>query len=339
MVERPRSSWPAVPGYQIEAELGKGGMGVVYKARHTRLDRTVALKMIRGGTDADPAELTRFQTEARAVARLQHPHIVQIFEVGEHEGLPFFSLEFCAGGSLAGKLKGNLPSPREAARVLEQIARGMQTAHEQGIIHRDLKPANVLLTQDGTPRVADFGLARKLDEEGQTVTGAVMGTPSYMAPEQTTGLSQLVEPAADVYALGAILYECLTGRPPFKGVSAWETIKQVLTADPVPPRQLNASVPRELETICLKCLEKAPGRRYASAAALAEDLRAGGTGEPIHARPVGRVERALKWARRKPAAAALLAVSVLALLVVLVGGGLFTWSSGQGNESGGAGGR
>ena len=322
--ERPKASWPEIPGYRIEAELGKGGMGVVYKAQHLLLDRTVALKTILAGAGADEAELTRFRIEVRAVARLQHPNVVQIFEVGEHDGLPFFCLEFCPQGSLASKLKRNVLPPRKAAHLVEQIARGMHAAHQQGIIHRDLKPANVLLTEDGTPRVADFGLAKKLDEQGQTATEAVMGTPSYMAPEQASGQSRQVGPAADVYALGAILYECLTGRSPFKAASAWETIQQVLTVDPVPPRQLARSLPRELETICLKCLEKNPARRYASAEELAEELRRWQAGEPISARPVGRLEQAVKWARRKPTAAALAAVSVLALLVVLVGGGLFT---------------
>ncbi len=200
----------------------------------------------------------------------------------------------------------------------------MHAAHKQGIIHRDLKPANVLLTEDGTPRVADFGLAKKLDEQGQTATEAVMGTPSYMAPEQASGQSRQVGPAADVYALGAILYECLTGRSPFKAASAWETIKQVLTVDPVPPRQLARSLPRELETICLKCLEKNPARRYASAEELAEELRRWQAGEPIRARPVGRLEKTSKWIRTEAGGSGLVAVSVLALLVVLIGSGLFT---------------
>ncbi len=192
--DRPKASWPDVLGYQIEAELGKGGMGVVYKAIHKQLDRTVALKMIRGGADAGEDELARFRLEARAVAKLRHANVVQIYEVGEHNGLPFFALEFCPGGSLAARLKGNVLPAREAARLVEQVARGMHAAHQQGIIHRDLKPANVLLSEDGTPRVADFGLAKKLDEQGQTATEAVMGTPSYMAPEQASGQSRQVGP-------------------------------------------------------------------------------------------------------------------------------------------------
>jgi eukaryotic-like serine/threonine-protein kinase len=203
----------AVPNYEIICELGRGGMGVVYQARHIKLNRPVALKMILAGSHAGAADLARFQTEAEAIARLRHPNIVQVYEVGEHEGKPYFSLEFCGGGSLEKKLGGTPLPPKEAASLVETLARAMQPAHEQHVIHRDLKPANVLLAEDGTPKITDFGLAKKLDEAGQTASGAVMGTPSYMAPEQAEG--KAVGPLADVYALGAILYECLTGRPPF----------------------------------------------------------------------------------------------------------------------------
>jgi hypothetical protein len=258
-------------------------MGVVYKARQVGLKRLVALKMILAGPHAHADELARFRTEAEAVARLQHPHIVQIYEIGQADGLPFFSLEFCAGGSLDQRLKERRPLPHEAAALVEQLARAVQAAHDKGVIHRDLKPANVLLTEDGTLKVTDFGLARKLDEAGQTGTGAVLGTPSYMAPEQASGKNQAVGPATDVWALGAILYELLTGRPPIQAATAMETLLQVLREEPVSPRRLQPKVPHDLETICLKCLRKAPAHRYATAAALAEDLRCFQAGEPIQA--------------------------------------------------------
>jgi serine/threonine-protein kinase len=283
-----------VPGYEIIRELGRGGMGVVYQARHLKLNRPVALKMILAGSHAGAADLTRFQTEAQAIARLRHPNIVQIHEVGEHEGKPYFSLEFCGGGSLEKKLNGTPLPPKEAVALVETLARALQAAHEQHVIHRDLKPANVLLAEDGTPKVTDFGLAKKLDEAGQTASGAVMGTPSYMAPEQAGGHGRDIGPACDIYALGAILYECLTGRPPFRAANAVDTVLQVVTDEPLPPSRLNSNVPRDLETICLKCLRKIPGQRYASAAMLADDLRRFLGGEPIQARRVGLIERAWK---------------------------------------------
>jgi tRNA A-37 threonylcarbamoyl transferase component Bud32 len=301
-----------IPGYEILGELGRGGMGVVYKARHLKLDRLVALKMILAGGHAGAGDLARFQTEAHAIARLQHPNIVQVYEVGEHEGKPFLALEFCAGGSLAQKLNGTPLPPREAAALMETLARAMQTAHEQHIIHRDLKPANVLLSSDGTPKVTDFGLAKRLDEAGQTQSGAVLGTPSYMAPEQAGGQpaaqARAIGPAADVWALGAILYECLSGRPPFKAATPLDTILQVISDEPVPPRRLNAQVPADLQTICVKCLQKEPAKRYVAAAAMADDLRRFAEGRPIVARPVGRLERAAKWVRRRPTVAGLLAL-------------------------------
>jgi WD40 repeat protein/tRNA A-37 threonylcarbamoyl transferase component Bud32 len=306
---------PSVPGYALLAELGRGGMGVVYKARHIKLNRLVALKMILAGSHAGAADLSRFQTEAQAIARLQHLHIVQVYEVGEHEGKPFFSLEYCGGGSLAQKLNGTPLPPHEAAALVETLARAMQAVHVHHIIHRDLKPGNVLLTEDGTPKITDFGLAKNLDEAGQTASGAMMGTPSYMAPEQTGRRSAQVGPLADVYALGAILYECLTGRPPFKAATSLDTILQVVNSEPVAPTQLQAKTPRDLETICLKCLHKEPSKRYASAAALAEDLQRFLAGEPIAARPVGRLERGWRWCRRNPAVAALLATVALTLLI------------------------
>ena len=255
----------APDGYTLLGELGRGGMGVVYKARQTALRRIVALKMIRAGDHASAADLERFRTETESIARLQHPHIVQIHEVGELHGLPYFALEFCAGGSLEKKLAGTPLLPDEAAALVEKLAQAMQAAHDKGVIHRDLKPANVLLTEDGTPKITDFGLAKKLDEAGQTQTGAIMGTPSYMAPEQAGGKSQEVGPACDIYALGALLYDCLTGRPPFRAATPLDTVLQVVSQEPVPPTQLNAKVPRDLETICLKCLHKEARKRYATA--------------------------------------------------------------------------
>jgi eukaryotic-like serine/threonine-protein kinase len=312
----------AVPGYEIVGELGRGGMGVVYKARQLGLNRLVGLKMILSGGHAAEADLARFRTEAEAIARLRHPHIVQIHEVGEHDGLPFFSLEFCPGGSLDRKLAGTPLPPGEAAALVETLARAMHAAHRKGVVHRDLKPSNVLLAEDGTPRVTDFGLARKLDEAGQTKTGSVLGTPSYMAPEQAGGQAHRVGPAADIYALGAILYECLTGRPPFKAPTPLDTILQVVADEPAPPRQLQPGTPRDLETICLCCLQKEPRKRYPSAADLAEDLRRFRAGEPIRARPVGPLERLAKWVRRRPGIAALAAA---VLLVSALGVSLVSW--------------
>jgi WD40 repeat protein len=304
-----------VPGYQIKGKLGEGGMGVVYKARHIALNRVVALKMILAGGHAREADLLRFRTEAEAIARLQHPNIVQVYEVGEHDGQPFFSLEFCSGGSLERKLNGTPLPPGEAARLVETLARAMHAAHEKNVIHRDLKPANVLLAEDGTPKITDFGLAKKLDDVGQTASGAIMGTPSYMAPEQAGGKSKEMGPAVDVYALGAILYELLTGRPPFKAATALDTIMQVVADEPVSPAQLNAKVPRDLETICLKALAKEPVRRYATGRDLADDLARFTAGMPVLARPVGRIERGWRWCRRNPAVAGLLATVAATLLL------------------------
>jgi WD40 repeat protein len=314
----PEAALPAVAGYEVLGELGRGGMGVVYKARHVALNRVVALKMILSGGYASQEERQRFRAEAEAVAQLQHPNIVQVYEVGEYQGHPYFSLEFCPGGSLASRLDGTPWQAREAARLMETLARATQAAHAKGLVHRDLKPANVLLAEDGTPKVTDFGLAKRLGEAGQTESGAVMGTPSYMAPEQAGGQSRQVGPAADVYALGAVLYELLTGRPPFRGATSLDTLWLVLNTEPVPVRQLQPKVPRDLETVCLKCLEKNVARRYGSAAALAEDLRRFGAGEPVAARPTGRLRRAAKWAQRRPAVAALLMLLIAAAAAALV---------------------
>jgi WD40 repeat protein/tRNA A-37 threonylcarbamoyl transferase component Bud32/Flp pilus assembly protein TadD len=310
----------AVEGYEILEELGHGGMGIVYKARHQRLHRVVALKMIRGGAAAGSQELQRFRTEAEVIARLQHPHIVQIFEVGEHAGLAFLALEYCAGGALDRKLVGTPLPPGKAATLLQALARAMHAAHAKGIVHRDLKPANVLLTDDGTAKISDFGLAKKVDATGQTAPGAVIGTPSYMAPEQADGRGRTQGPAVDIYALGAILYETLTGRPPFKAATPLDTLLQVVQQEPVAPGQLNPRVPRDLETICLKCLRKEPPQRYATALALAEDLQRFQRGEPIAARPVTQGERAWKWVKRHPATAAIYALVLLVSVLGLIGG-------------------
>jgi serine/threonine-protein kinase len=313
----------AIPGHEILGELGRGGMGVVYKARHLRLKRLVAVKMILAGEHAGPEHLARFRTEAESIARLQHPNIVQVFEVGEHREMPFFSLEFCGGGSLAKKLAGTPLQPAEAAALVQTLARAMQAAHDKEVIHRDLKPANVLLADDGTPKISDFGLAKKLDEAGQTISGAPMGTPSYMAPEQADGKE--AGPLTDVYALGAVLYECLTGRPPFKAATSLDTIIQVVSSEPVPPRRVNAAVPPDLETICLKCLQKEPGKRYASALALADDLQRFLNQEPILARPATRRERFAKWCRRNPRVAVLSGAVAFAVVAYAVTASGFSW--------------
>ncbi len=314
---------PQVPGYEVEAVLGRGGMGIVFQARHLRLNRPVALKMVLAGAYADQLDRARFQREAEAAAGIRHPNIVQVYDVGESNGRPYFTMEFIEGGSLAKRLAGTPQLPQHAAQLLATLAEAVQAAHDKGIVHRDLKPANVLLTDDGTPKISDFGLARRLEgEAGITRTGAAVGTPSYMAPEQARGGPDAVGPLADVYALGAILYELLTGRPPFRAATAAETVQQVITQEPAPPSRLNDQVPRDLETICLKCLCKEPGRRYASAAALADDLRRFGEGRPIHARPVGRGERLWRWGRRNPMAVALLATA-LALVGLTSGGSVW----------------
>ncbi len=317
----PSERLPDVPGYALLGKLGSGGMGVVYKARHLKLGRVVALKMIGAGLDRHAESLARFRAEAEAAAQLQHPNIVQIFEIGEHGAHSFLALEYCEGGNLASHLKGQPADPLEAARWTLQIAQAVAAAHERKIIHRDLKPANVLLTESGTLKLTDFGLAKKLDEPGLTQTGMVMGTPSYMAPEQATGGIKEVSRATDVYGLGAILYQMLVGSPPFRGATTLEVLDQVRTQEPVSPRRLRPKVPRDLETICLKCLHKEPNKRYASAGELADDVQRFLNHEPIHGRPTGSLERVWRWCKRNPTPA--LQASVIGLLLVV--GSLVSW--------------
>src|SRR5216684_3672912 len=316
----PTPDLPRISGYEVQEVLGRGGVGVVYKARHLRLNRAVALKMLLAGPYAQPQELERFLREAEAVAGLRHANIVQVYDVGDLDGRPYFTMEFVEGGSLAQKVAGTPQPARQAAALMATVAEAVHVAHQSGIVHRDLKPANILLTADGTPKITDFGLARRLQGGGAlTLSGVPMGTPSYMAPEQAHGQRDAAGPAADVYALGAILYELLTGRPPFRAATAAETLQQVISQEPAPPSRLNDKVPRDLETICLKCLHKEPARRYPSARDLSEDLRRFLEGKPIRARPVGAVERAVKWARRRPAA-----VLLIAALPVMAGAAVGT---------------
>jgi tetratricopeptide (TPR) repeat protein len=343
---------PSIPGYEVLGRLGHGGMGVVYKARQLRLNRLVALKMIAAGAHASPERLARFQIEAEALASLQHPHIVQIYEVGEWDRCPYIALEFVDGPSLDNHLAGAPQPLRAAAQLVETLARAMHSAHQRGIVHRDLKPANILLAFSReplasadvplaatsalargvtcgsrlnvyVPKITDFGLAKRLEEDSHTRPGAIMGTPCYMAPEQAEGNLQDMGPLTDVYALGAILYEMLTGRPPFEGPSPLAVLQQVRGNEPVPPSRRQPRVPRDLETICLKCLQKKPAQRYPSALALAEDLHRFLADEPISARPVGAGERLVKWVRRRPALAALLLVSILAAAALVT---LGIWS-------------
>jgi hypothetical protein len=341
----PATKRPSIPGYEVLGELGRGGMAVVYKARQVSLNRLVALKMILAGEHAGPEAVARFKVEAEAVARLQHPNVVQVYEVGEHQGCPYLALELVEGRTLAQQCGGTPQSPAQAAALLEVLAQAVQHAHERGIVHRDLKPGNVLLAcREGerrgvsppvadapdrlpdaaslatfTPKITDFGLAKRLEgEAGQTQSGAIVGTPGYMAPEQARGKTREVGPATDVYALGAILYELLTGRPPFQGEGPIETVLRLLEGEPVPVARLRPECPRDLETICLKCLRKDPQQRYASAAALADDLRRFLHGEPIRARPLGPLERGLRWAKRRRVPALLLAAVLAALTVGIV---------------------
>ena len=323
---RDSAAVPAITGYDSLVLVGRGGMGKVYRARHITLGRTVALKVL--AHEPDERMLARFAEEARAVARLHHPNICPLFETGTVEGRPWFAQEFLAGGSLAQKLGGVPQDPRTAAGLVETIAGAVQHSHESGILHRDLKPGNILLGEDGTLKVTDFGLAKVLTGPGTdstegsagglTRTGEIVGTPGYMPPEQASGVVTGLGPATDVYGLGAILYEAVTGRPPFQAPDALQTLLMVLAMEPVSPRVLQPKVPRDLETICLKCLEKSPKRRYPSARELADDLGRFREGRPILARPVGFFERASKWAKRRKAAAALAALSGLFVVLVIL---------------------
>ena len=310
-----------IGAYDVLEEIARGGMGVVFRARHRELDRIVALKMMLAGPFAYPEEKRRFRIEAEAAAQLNHPGIVPVYDVGEHRGQPYFAMGFVEGESLSARLQRDLLEPTTAARVAQQIAAALAAAHAQGVIHRDVKPLNVLIDREGNPRITDFGLARRTDSASDlTGTGQVLGTPSYMAPEQADGKSDCDGRLADVYSVGATLYCMLTGRPPFQAATAVETLRQVIEKEPVSPQQLNPTIPVDLATICLKCLQKDPGRRYASAKALAADLGRFLGGEPILARPVSRVERVLKWSRRHPLVASLSVVATAALGTLLVGG-------------------
>jgi len=310
--------------YELLEEIARGGMGVVYKARQVNLKRIVALKLILAGQLAGPQEVARFHAEAEAAARLDHPGIVPIFEIGEHKGQHYFSMAFVEGESLARRVAQGVMEPREAAALTKKVAEAIAYAHVEGVVHRDLKPGNVLIDKEGSPRVTDFGLAKRVEGEagGLTATGEVLGTPSYMPPEQAMGDAARVGPLSDVYSLGAILYCLLTGRPPFQAANAVETVMQVVTQEPVGPRQLNPAVPRDLETITLKCLEKDPSRRYQSAQELSDELQRYLDGRPIHARPVGTVGRTWRWCRRNRALAATIAAAaclIFAISVVYVG--------------------
>ena len=305
---------PQIPGYEIVEVIGHGGMGVVFKGRHLKLNRPIALKMLQAGAFARQHESARFIREAEAVAGLQQPNIVQVHDVGEFERCPYFTMELLEGGNLAQQLAGAPQSAMHSAQLVATLATAVGFAHGHGIVHRDLKPANILLTADGTPKIADFGLAWRIGvDHDLTLTGTRLGTPSYMAPEQASGKSH-AGPLVDVYALGAILYEMLTGRPPFRAETSSETERQVIAQEPARPSRLNSSVPRDLETICLKCLSKDPRRRYSTAEDLRDDLQRFLNGMPVLARPVGRLERIWKWMRRRPAQAMLLAAIVIAVI-------------------------
>lgn len=317
----------SLPGYEVLEELGRGGMGVVYKARQVALDRLVALKMIRSAAIADSNQLARFKTEAAALAQMQHPNIVQVFEIGQHQDMPFLSMEFVAGVTLSSAIETHPLSPQQAASLVEKLAKAMYSAHQRGVLHRDLKPSNILIASDGEPKITDFGLAKRVGSDSQlTVDHTVMGTPSYMPPEQAQGLIAELGPSCDIYSLGAILYELLTGRPPFRGTMPLETIQKVIHDEPAAPRTINPRVPRDLETICLKCLHKQPGQRFETAADLADDLRRFQRNEPILARRITLLERGWRWCLRNPALSGAIGVICLVILLGIAG---VAWQSRQ----------
>ncbi|GIW89794.1 MAG: hypothetical protein KatS3mg109_0226 [Pirellulaceae bacterium] len=321
----PTGETPNIPlasfgDYEILSTIARGGMGIVYKARQKKLNRIVAVKMILSGQFADQQEVERFYVEAEAAAKLRHPNIVGIHEIGEWQGQHFFSMDYIDGKSLAELIRDQPLPPRRAADIVRRIALTIQFAHEQGVLHRDLKPSNILMDARGEPFITDFGLAKQLSDQSQlTLSGTIIGTPSYMPPEQAAGKLEQVGPASDIYSIGAILYELVTGRPPFRAATPFETIRQVLEVEPVSPRLINPSVPRDLETICLKCLQKEAARRYTTAGELAEELDAFLEGRPIKARPVGTVERAWRWCRRNPWLASAIATAAVFLMLAFLG--------------------
>src|SRR5262245_24658822 len=308
--------------YELLEVIARGGMGVVYKARQVSLNRLVALKMILKGELATPRDVARFRAEAEAAANLDHPHIVPIYEVGEHDGQQYYAMRYIEGTSLARHPRAN---SRTEAGLIATVARAVHYAHQHGILHRDVKPSNILVDPAGVPFVADFGLAKRVDaDRSLTESGALVGTPRYMAPEQAAGRKDLTV-AADVYSLGVVLYERLTGQTPFTGETALEILRQVREAEPPRPSSITPGLNRDLETICLKCLEKDPAKRYGSAEALADDLERWLRGEPILARRASWTERVVRWARRRPALAALLVVTFLSVLILFAGGIWFTY--------------
>ncbi len=312
---------PEIEGYEVYDVIGAGGMGVVYRARHLKLNRLVAIKMVLLGAYASRKDMECLLQEAQSVASLRHPNIVQVYDVAEHDGFPYYSMELLEGGDLAKTLQRKPRAAREAAELVRVLAGAVHAAHLAGIVHRDLKPGNILLNLDDTPKIGDFSLSRKVESDSSILTNLRQaGTPSYMAPEQAAGESNSIRPAVDIYSLGAVLYELLTGRPPFTAETSAETRRQVIEEEPVPPSRLNSRVPRDLQTICLKCLQKDPSRRYESAVDLADDLERFIQGEPIHARPIRFAERTLKWCSRRPAITVAMVVSASALTGAIAGG-------------------